>query len=263
MHSGLNPNERIVTVITNRKNMNSPRILEMKAKGAEIWSDQMIRASYEGIKARIPDAPYKDMRSMYGALQGQTVFLCGAGPSLKDCPETLPGPVFAINRAIKQVKADYWCFCDMKAIRDSGDHPHAKAATWAFGSALHVFLPKTPGYLIEACGNPMDYHVEAKRPLYWNGATFSWALHWAIKSGAKRIVIIGCEFSLEGYFDGTAILPFSGQLNSRIVSETARCRVDDMFGEDRAQWFDPSVEILDTAPNGYLPVPKVRLEDVL
>lgn len=253
---------RIVTVITNRKNASSPLIQQMKANGAEIWNNEMIRASYKGVKARLPNSSFRDMRSLYGKFNGETVFICGAGPSLKDCPEVLPGPTFAINRAIKRVKADYWCFCDMKATRDSGDHPNAKTAIWAFGAALHCFMPTVSGYLIEACGSPSGFHLEEERPLYWNGATFSWVLHWAIKSGARRIVIVGCEFSLEGYFDGTAILPFSGQLNSRIVSETARLRVDDMFGEDRAQWFDPGVEILD-ASNGYLPVPKTRLEDWL
>lgn len=253
------PDERIVTVITRYGKPMSPLVQQMKAKGAEVWSNCMMRASYEGIKKLRPDAPYKDMKSMYGRHKGETVFICGAGPSLKDCPSTLPGPVFAINRAIKQVEADYWCFSDVKATRDSGSHPNAKEAEWAFGSAMHVFFKDTPGYLIEAVGNPLDYKIEERRPLYWNGATFSWVLHWAVKSGAKRIVIVGCEFSLDGYFDGTAILPFSGQLNSRIVSETARCRVDDMFGEDKPQWFDPNVEILD-ASNGYLPVPKTKLE---
>lgn len=252
--------DQVVTVITKPGNK-SALVAEMKANGAEIWSSQMIRASYEGLKKIRPGNPYKDMRSLYGKYAGQTVFIAGSGPSLLSCPEKLPGPTFAINRAIKHVKADYFCFCDMKATRDSGSHPNAKAAEWAFGSALHVFMPNTPGYLIEANGNPSNYRVDAVRPLYWNGATFSWVLHWAIRSGAKRVIIVGCEFSLEGYYDGTEVLPNSLQ-SSRIVSECARIRVDDMFGPDKTEWYDPNVEILD-ASNGYLPVPKTKLEDWL
>jgi hypothetical protein len=253
---------RIVTVITRDPRRLSPEVQRMKANGAEIWSNVMIRASYEGIKKQRPDAPFKNMRDMFGRHKGETVFVCGSGPSMKVCPGALPGPTFAINRAVKQVKADYWCFSDMKAIRDSGEHMNAKTATWAFPSAMHVFLKDVPGYLIEAVGNPSDYKIKEQRPLYFSGATFSWVLHWAVTSGAKRVITVGCEFSMDGYFDGTPILPFSGQLNNRIVSETARLRVDDMFGEDRGHWFDPNVELLD-ASGGYLPIPKTKLEDWL
>lgn len=262
-------NDRVVTVITNRQNMNSPEIRAMAAQGAEVWSDKMMRASYKGIKTLSPDAPFKDMRSLYGKYKGETVFVCGSGPSLKECPSKLPSPTFAINRAIKQVQADYWCFSDFKATVDSGFHENAKKAAWAFAAAMHVELRDVPGYLIEANGQPLDHHIEEDRPLYWNGATFSWVLHWAVKTGAKRVVVVGCEFSIAGYFDGTEVLPFreaktenERALNSKIVSETARLRVEDMFGPDKHQWFDPAVEILD-ASNGFLPVPKTKLEDWL
>lgn len=265
----MHPVDRIVTVITKRGNMNSPIIQQMKANGAEVWTDEMRRASYAGIKKQRPDAPFKDMRSLYGKFSGETAFICGAGPSLSSCPVKLPGPTFAINRAIKHVQADYWCFSDVLATRDSGSHPNAKTSEWAFGSALHVFFPDVAGYLIEANGQPLSHKNEADRPLYWNGSTFSWVLHWAVKSGAKRIVTIGCEFSLAGYFDGAPIRPpvqsdnpDVAALSARILSESARVRVDDMFGPDKAHWFDPSVEILD-ASNGYLPVPKIKLEDCL
>lgn len=263
-------NDRIVTVITKHGVPISPIAREMKANGAEVWTNLMSRASYKGIKKRRPDAPFKDMRSLYGKYQGETAFVCGAGPSLNSCPHKLPGPTFAINRAIKHVQADYWCFSDVLATKDSGDHPNAKAAQWVFGSALHVFFPNVPGYLIEANGQPLDHKIEAERPIYWNGTTFGWVLHWVIKTGVKRIVVVGCEFSLEGYFDGTPIRPYVGllpeecdALRSRITSETGRIRVDDMFGPDKAQWFDPSVEILDCAKDGYLPLPKTKLEDWL
>lgn len=257
----MRPDEMVVTVITKNPKKLSPEIRAMQDSGAEVWSNVMIRASYAGVKAARPDAPFLDMRSLYGKYKGQTVFICGAGPSIQNCPEKLPGPTFAINRAIKKVKADHWCFCDMKATRDSGDHPNTKTAVWAFSSAMHIWLKDVPGHLIEANGSPNDHKIEAQRPLYFNGATFSWVLHWAVKSGAKRIVIMGCEFSLDGYYDGTPILPTS-QMSARIVSEIARLRVDDMFGLDKPHWYDPNVEILD-ASNGYLPVPKTKLEDWL
>ena len=264
----MHPHERIVTVITKRGN-NSPFIQEMRANGAEIWTDEMRRASYEGIKRQYPDSSFKDMRSFYGKLSGQTAFICGSGPSLNTCPSKLPGPTFAVNRAIKHVQADYWCFSDVQATRDAEGHPHTKTAQWAFGSALHVFFKNVPAYLIEANGQPLDHKIDAERPLYWNGSTFSWVLHWVVKAAPKRIILIGCEFSLEGYFDGSPIRPVTRSTNpediamsSRIVSESARIRVEDMFGPERHQWFDPNVEILD-ASNGHIPVPKTKLEEWL
>lgn len=254
--------DQIVTVITKHGRPQSALVQQMRAKGAEVWTDIHIRASYEGVKKLYPHSSFKDMKSIYGKHSGQTVFICGAGPSLTSCPTKLPGPTFAINRAIKHVQADYWCFSDAKAVRDSGEHENAKKAEWAFGAAMHVHFKDASAYLIEASGDAQGGN------LYFNGATFSWVLHWALKSGAKRIVIVGCEFSLGGYFDGARVLPFDNRkkdgpdLGELIVQETARLRIDDMFGEDRPHWFDPNVDILD-ASNGYLPIPKTRLEDWL
>lgn len=248
--------DQIVTVITKHGRPQSALVQQMKAKGAEVWTDIHIRASYDGVKKLYPHSTFKDMKSIYGKYAGQTVFICGAGPSLTSCPSKLPGPTFAINRAIKHVKADYWCFSDAKAVRDSGDHENAKKAEWAFGAAMHVHFKDASAYLIEASGDAQGSN------LYFNGATFSWVLHWAVKSGAKRIVIVGCEFSLDGYYDGTQILPTS-QMSALIVSQVARCRVDDMFSEDRPHWYDKDVQLLDAARDGYLPIPKTRLEDWL
>lgn len=253
--------DSVATVITKSKHMNSPLIREMRKNGAEVWSDQHIRASYEGLKKLRPNNKFKDMRSVFGKHKGETVFVCGAGPSLAGAPSKLPGPTFAINRAIAKVEAQYWCFSDVLPTKLYGDHPNAKAADWAFSSCMHVFFKDVPGYLIEANDNPIGHHVEAQRPLYFNGATFSWALHWAIKSGAKRIILVGCEFSIGPYFDGSPMLP-TNTMNAQMIAEVARIRVDDMFGPDKEQWFDPSVEILD-ASNGYLPLPKTKLEEWL
>lgn len=253
--------DTVATVITKPKHMNSPLIREMKANGAEVWSDRHIRASYEGLKTLVPGNKFKDMRSLYGKHPGETVFVCGSGPSLAKAPTKFPGPTFAINRAITYVNADYWCFSDMLPSTRHGAHENAKAAAWAFASCMHVYFKDTPGYLIEANANPKSYQNEAVRPLYFNGATFSWALHWAMKTGAKRVILVGCDFSVGPHFDGTPMLD-TGDMQSRIVAEVARLRMDDMFGPDRDQWFDPSVELLD-ASEGYLPIPKTRLEDWL
>jgi hypothetical protein len=258
----LSPKDQIVTVITRHGAKKSQLVQDMEAAGAEVWTNLMIRASYEGLKKALPNNPWKDMRSLYGKKRGETLFICGSGPSLADCPEKLPGTTFAINRAIHKIKADYFCFCDVKATRDAAGQPNLKTAEWAFGSAMHVFFKNQPGYLIEANGTPSSYLDEKVRPLYWNGATFSWVLSWAVKMKPKRIVFVGCDYTLGGYYDGTPI-GASTQLGAQVISEIARLRVDDMFGPDKAEWFDPDVELIDTSLDGYLPVKKMKLEDVL
>lgn len=247
------------TVLTKASKMH---LYQNGAAGAEVevWSDRHQMATYQEIKKRRPDAPYHSMRELYGTEKGKTVFVCGSGPSLTQSPSKLPGTTFAINRAITHVQADYWCFADMEAFRQHGTHENAKAAKTCFGSGLHLFFPDTPAYLIEAVGTPARYTKEAERPLYWNLSTFSWALHLAVKTGAARVVCVGCDYSLDRYHDGYEPKGYEGLMDKLFLVSLDRMR--EMFGPDKAEWFDPSVEILD-ASGGNLPVRKTRLEDWL
>ena len=251
---------RLVSVVLTR-NPNSPEVRRMKAAGAEVWGHIHFRSTWENLKKVYPENPWISMRDLYGKHPGATVFVCGSGPSLAACPPALPGPVFAINRAILAVKADYWCFADMKAVREWGEIEHAKNALWCTGSAMHCFFPKTRLCLIEANGQPSAEKDPAKRQLYWSVATFSWVTHLAMKTGAKRIVFVGCEFSGEKHFTGEDLGDRPG-LGSPVILETARMRMEEMFGPDKTEWYDPSVELLD-ASGGNLPIPKTRLEEWL
>ena len=231
--------------------------------GFEVWSDHIIDASYAGLIRDYGEIPQKGMRDLYGKYKGETVFVCGSGPSLASCPEKLPGPTIAINRAITKVKADYWGFVDMEAWRLYGQHENAKGAAKLFGSGLYIMLKDVaPAYLIEACGSPNRYERADNRPLYFNCNTFSWVIHLAIKMGAKRIVTIGCEFSLTPYFDGFMPQGYEVDRKQEGLMLIGRDRMLEMFGADMCQWYDPSVELLD-ASGGALPIPKVKLEDVL
>lgn len=254
--------ETIVTVITKQGKMNSPEMQALVAAGAELWSDEHCMVSHGSLLKERPSAPFKSMRSLYGSQAGKTMFICGSGPSLKDAPARLPGFTLAINRAITHVKADIWCFGDVAAHTLFKDHPNAKGVEMATGAGMHLVFPNDPIYLIEADGKPSRHKNEAKRPLYWSVATFSWVLHWAIKMQPKRIILVGCDYTVGNHFDGAEAHGHTGD-SSLMVFRIARGRVDDMFGPDKAEWFDPNVEILDACQTGYLPVPKTKLEDWL
>lgn len=259
MHS---PEDEVVTVIAKAGRKDSPAIARMRANGAEVWSDEHWGVTHEGMMKQRPTANFKSMRSLYGSQAGKTMFICGSGPSLNASPERLPGLTLGINRAITKVKADIWCFGDLAAYRLFKDHENAKAAEIATGAGMHLFFENDPIYLIEAEGYPSRHKDPARRPLYWSLATFSWVLHWAVKMQPKRIVLVGCDFSLTNHFDGAEAHERTGEASIQSF-QVARTRMDDMFGPDKAEWFDPSVEILDTAADGYLPVPKTKLEDWL
>lgn len=258
MHSD---DDKVTTVLTRAGVKHSALVERMLANGAELQSNEFISATYEAVKLRHPNTPHHSMRELYGTLAGQTVFICGSGPSLASGPTKLPGVTFAINRAITYMAADFFCFSDMESWRLYGEHPNAQAAKKCFNAGLHIFFPDTPGYLIEAHGSPNSFTIHEKRPIYFNLATFTWVLHLAIKAGAKRIICVGTEFSTDKYYDGFQPKGYEGELTNGLLA-VSKARMLEMFGPDKGQWFDPSVEILD-ASGGALLVPKTRLEDWL
>lgn len=232
-------------------------------EGVEVFPNLAIHADYEANRKNYPAMKQRGMRELFGKHKGETVFICGSGPSLKDCPSKLPGPAIALNRAITHIKADYFAFVDVAAWRMYGEHENAKTAAKMFGSNLYIMLGDIENaYQIDYLGYPNSIKNEARRPLYFNCNTFAWAVHLAIKMGAKRIVCVGCEFSETPYFDGFVPPGYEVDDCQAGLMRIGRNRMLEMFGEDKAQWYDPSVEILD-ASGGALPVPKVRLEDVL
>jgi len=242
--------------------MTEAQMKGLEAQGLTVWSDKMYPATWKAVKKRRPDAPYLDMRSLYGTIEGQTAFLVGSGPSLNDCPEKLPGVTIAINRAITRVQADYWAFIDAEAWNLCWNHPNALAAKKIMNAGLNVAkaLENEPAYLLEAAGAPLRWKIKEDRPLYWNESTFAPALHLLIRMGASRIVCVGCDFSIDRYFDGFEPRGFEG-LKTNAVLYIARERMREMFGPDKPQWYERDVEILD-ASGGALPLPKVKLSEI-
>jgi len=236
----------------------------MARPGADVFPSRVIHADYEANRKNYPEMTQRGMRELFGKHPGETILVCGSGPSLWNCPVKPPCPTIAINRAITYVQADYWAFVDMEAWRLYGDHCHAKAAKKMFGANMYILLKdlQDDAYQVDFCGYPNSIKNEARRPLYFNCNTFAWVVHLAIKMGAKRIVTVGCEFSATPYFDGFIPKDYEADGKQEALMNVGRNRMLEMFGADKEQWFDPSVELLD-ASGGALPVPKCRLEDVL
>ncbi len=253
--------EIVHTIITTEAKVEMYR--KLGRKDVEVFPNCAVHADYEANRRRYPDMKHRGMRELFGTAKGETILICGSGPSLKECPVKPGVKTFAINRAITRVQADYFAFVDLEAWRLYSEHENAKKATKMFGANMYILLPDVENVCqVDFLGSPNSIKNEARRPLYFNCNTFAWVMHLAIKMGAKRIVTIGCEFSGTPQFDGFVAHGYEGPGVQAKLMNIARNRMLEMFGADKDQWFDPNVEILD-ASNGALPVPKVNLKDVL
>lgn len=251
--------------LVKKNKVNHPHTLARLA-GVETYHDNIVSDvvrvdCWKAVTRRVPNQPWKHMKELYGTLQGKTAFLCGSGPSLKEMPEKANHPVFAVNRSIRHIKADYWCLTDLDAYESSKDHPHAKAAMLVCNIQLYEKLNGVPCYMIENAGDPWRWK-EGERPLYYNETTTGWAIHLAMRMGVDRLVMIGNDGPGGGMFDGHIQdgRDRNWQLDQHYgVME----RMLQMFHPDeREKWNDRPMEIID-ASGGYLPVKKGRLRDYL
>lgn len=246
--------------------LKDPRILAMvKANGDDpetnLFSSQSRVDSWYAVNQRCPGQPWKHSRELYGKHTGATILITGSGPSVKTLGK-IPKDwvVMSVNRSVTiPERVDYWCACDIEAI--SQVEP-ASTVTRVFGIQTYDHMKGKPFYAVEFNGEPLRWKNPETRPLYWNETTLGWVIHLAIRMGAARIITIGTELSASGQFDGF-VQP--GKTKDWQVAQHLGVR-DRMLGmftaEEKLQWYERPVEMLD-ASNGYLPIPKVRLADVV
>lgn len=246
--------------------LKDPRILAMvKARGDDpetnLFSTQSRVDSWYAVNQRCPGQPWKHMRELYGRHTGATILITGSGPSVKTLGK-IPKDwvVMSINRSVTvPERVDYWCACDIDAVTQVEPSP---SITRVFGIQTYDRMKGKPFYAVEFNGAPMRWKNPETRPLYWNETTLGWVLHLAIRMGAARIITIGTELSMEGQFDGFVQ---KGMKKDWQIAQHLGVR-DRMIGmfkpEEKLQWYERPCEILD-ASNGALPVPKVRLDDVV
>ena len=246
--------------------LKDPRILAMvRANGDDpetnLWSSETRVDSWYAVRKRHPDEPWKNSRELYGKHTGATILITGSGPSVKTLGK-IPKDwvVMSINRSVLvPERVDYWCCCDQEAI--SQVQP-ASTVTRVFGIQTYDYMKGKPFYAVEFNGYPLRWKNPETRPLYWNETTLGWVIHLAIRLGAARIITIGTELTAAGQFDGF-LQPGKTRDWQGAQHLGVRDRMLGMFSPaEKLQWYERPVEILD-ASNGYLPVSKVRLADVV
>lgn len=254
--------------ITTKGKVNDPRFRVMpRPQDGETWDDSVwtneVRIdTWKAVMRRNPTQPWKHMNELYDTLGGRTVLILGTGKSLNDLPE-IPKDVvtFAVNRAVRKVKPDYWCFHDIDTLAQNMDHENAAGAKWVSSIQLYSYLKERPAYLVEVNGEPKRWGNPLQRPLYWAESTTGWAIHLALRMGAGKVVMYGHDYPGAGHYD-SYVQPgrdTTWQLGQHFgVME----RIFEMFRE-QDQWYERPVELIDATPNGFLPMKKLSLEAAL
>lgn len=253
-------------ILTTEKKLRSRRLLAMLPEGdtweKNIWSNEFRNDTWGAVMDRNPGEPWTHMKALYGRHPGETLIITGSGPSLIPALPLLgktKHPLMSINRSIKAVPARYFVAHDPDVVVELKEHPNFQAAERIVSCQALEFAKGTAFFGIEAMTQPTRWPSD-RRPLYWNEITLGWAIHLAIRMGFDRIVTVGIDLST-GYPDGF-IQP--GRDKDWLYAQHlgARERTLEMFQKDKAEWYERPIEILD-ASGGAMPVPKVRLEDVL
>jgi hypothetical protein len=256
--------------ITTKGKLNDPRIKAMPRTALgesweeDVWTNQVRVDTWKAVMRRNPTQPWKNANDLRGAAEGKTVLILGSGKSLSYL-KTIPEGVvtLAVNRAVRHLKPDYWCLHDVDTLAQNMDHPNAEGVPWVCCIQLYSWLKDRPAYLVEVNGEPNRWRDPALRPFYWAESTTGWAIHLAIRMGAKKIVLYGHDYPGNGHFDDyvQAGRDKVWQLGQHFgVME----RLLEMFSEaEKPQWLERPVEIVDATPGGFLPLPKVNLEAAL
>jgi hypothetical protein len=164
-----------------------------------------------------------------GRCAGLDAYLCCPGPSLAEVDPSrlhVPGAVvLAVNTAFPRVRPDWWIGMDGPECYEP--------------SLLHAPMPKLFGsryaevalaggrrlkdvpnahFAEGAPGEPAEVfaRLDDESPLLWLGNTFPLALHLAMRLGARRVHLLGCDLGGGGsYFDGRRVRGVHRRRNAR------------------------------------------------
>ena len=152
-----------------------------------------------------------DVRELFDQYVGQTVFVAAAGPSLEDSYELLRArdePLIAVGAALRPLlgaglRPDHVVGIDdhylgMTRQFEADLSALADSSLIYFPVVPHEILKQWPGRRLVAYGvHPRWSELDAKRPkgrLWGSGTVTHVAIDLAVRMGASRIVLLGCDF---------------------------------------------------------------------
>ena len=185
-----------------------PWVAEMMDERREVFASA-IRANHANL---ISDG---DVEELFNSSPGETLYVAAAGPSLEDSYELLgrrSGRLIAVGAALRPllaagVRPDMVVSIDghpdgMRKHFDADLSELRESALVYFPVTPPVVLAKWPGRRLAAYGNhPRWSQIHALIPkgrLWGAGTVTHVAVDLAVRMGASRVVLVGCDFGFAG-----------------------------------------------------------------
>nr|WP_325295671.1 hypothetical protein [uncultured Oscillibacter sp.] len=212
----------------------------------------------------IQDVHKASFAEFRGCHKNQSVALVGAGPSLNAYKQLEGIPHIGVNSAFLKpgIHLDYYFAQDYQSFRGKDGKPEESwynslknyqfvkffgTAEWTSDSRRVYQIPET---LIEE-NHARRFTIQAKRefihcdiehyPLMGLGSIIFSAFHFALHTRPKRILLIGCDCSSAGHYDGS--IGMSGSAGSFLVNSWK-------WVKDFTNRFYPGTEIISVNPVG-------------
>ena len=207
------------------------------------------------LRAQMIYSAHQQIFSKYkGIHHGEDIVLIATGPTLNDAPRIRKAVCIGVNRTItmKQYSLNYCFMQDYTAVKDYIEHCFEYDCVKFFGlfmtrSLRRLNIPYVVGEKAQAeryYGGSKDivYPDIACYPLADCGTVSHAALHFSIYTRPRRIYLIGCDTSADGYYDKTLVPVWP--LNPPLLRSGYQ-KIKEM-----SDIFYPDVEIISVNPVG-------------
>lgn len=190
-----------------------------------------------------------------GRHRGETILVCGCGKSLSALKEKPPCPVIGVNDVGRQLEPDY-----LMVVNPSGQFSPQRFAAIEATRARALFTSVAdlgvshPQVVRFGLGIRGGTRPEQPGRLPYTRNSPYMALALAVLMGARRIGLIGVDFTRDHFFGPTGNHPLAGELR----------QIDDEYGRLAAAAQADGVEIVNLSAESRLTaLPRMSLADFL
>ena len=215
----------------------------------------------------VVDQHQKVFRQFKDIHRGSIGCVLGCAPSLNYYKKMANCYHFGVNTSLNYIRPDYWFSIDAVNVKNLYRQLELADFPKFIGQALvlpkyHVYKREDtkevtfiPDCVIESFPNSHKFYIDhpsmvisrdiSLQPLPDLGSSIFSALSFAIYTGCKTIYIIGCDCSLNGYFDGTKqrMEWYKGNIPELLIASWE-------LYKEHISIFHPDVELISVNPVG-------------